>query len=208
MGSGIESDDLRSAPPVRPGPLPPRAPLWPTVLGVISIVFGAFGVLAYGCGGLFANVGMVLVSDALAEREVLDPVNAAQMDALREYMPWNLAVTVVSAGLGGLLLAGGISLCRRRRRSRAILLLWSVLRIVWAIPASAVAYLSQSAQFQGMMEAAETSGSPMPAFVFGFMRGAGMAGVAIGLLWAWALPAFMLVWLSRGNIRRDVAGWK
>ncbi len=210
MGSGIEGDDLRAepkAPPVAAVAPRPRASPWPTVLGVISIVLGALGILAYGCGSLMANVGVLFVSDAFAAKGALDPVNAASIEALREYLPWNLAVAVVSAGLAAMLLLGGISLCRRRRRGRTILRWWSVLRIAWAVPATFASYFSQAAQFNAMMEAAEASSAPMPGFMFGFMKGAGLAGVAVGLLWAWALPVFMLAWFTRRNIRQEVDGW-
>jgi len=51
-----------------------------------------------------------------------------------------------------------------------------------------------------------SGGIPMP-FGGGFYDVMIVVTLVFGLAWGWALPVFLLIWLSRGKIKNDVAGW-
>ena len=85
--------------------------------------------------------------------------------------------------------------------------IWSIGKILYAVPAAIIGYLMNVAMFEAMQEAAGSSPAPMPAGFFGVLQKLGAAGAVLGLLWFWALPVFLLVWFSRSRIRDEVAGW-
>ena len=69
-------------------------------------------------------------------------------------------------------------------------------------------YIVNTAQFEAMEQAAaESGGATVPAGIFSLVQNLGTAGVVFGLLWAWALPVFMWIWLSRRVIRAETAEW-
>ena len=203
----IENDGRTDAPPTRAGDVPEQRTAWPIVIGIIALVVGGFGVLANGCGGLVGNVAIVFFFDRSEAQGGLDPVTGAQMGVLRGFVVINAVAAVVGSVLGVLLLIGGIGLTRRRPWSRTVLVVWSITRAVYAVPAVIAGYFMSAAQFEAMEEAAESSGSAMPMGLFTLMRGVGLAGAVFALLWAWALPAFLVVWLSRDCIKKEVALW-
>ena len=194
-------------PPVEPGEIPHPTSAWPKVIGVITIVFGALGILVYGCGGLIGNVIVVALSGAAQSGGAIDPVNAAQMDVLRQYMPWTILSGLGSLALGVLLLVAGIGLLRRRSWSRKASVVWSILRMTYAIPTGVLGYIVNTAQFEAMEQAAASSSSPIPSGFFAIMHSLGPAGLGCGLVWGWALPVFLLSWFSRSKIKAEVAQW-
>jgi hypothetical protein len=180
-----------SAPPTQPGPLSatPRPPAWPTVLGVISIVFGA--------GGLFFGLLSMLMPI------VLKAAGAAQAGvslAAEQLQPWTLALHFASFCLAGLLLTAGILIVRRRPAAPTLTFVWAVLRMILVVFAATMAYSAQKAQFAAM---SGQPGSPPPSV---------SAVIAIGtaifaLLWGWAWPVFLLIWFSRSKVKAHVATW-
>ena len=203
----MEDDGPTGAPPTRAGDVPEKRTAWPIVIGIIALVVGSLAVLANGCGGLVGNVAIVFFFERLEAQGGLDPVTAAQMGVLRGFVVINAVAAVVGSALGVLLLIGGIGLMRRRPWSRTVLVVWSITRAVFAVPAVIVGYFMSTAQFEAMEEAAESSGGAMPMGLFTLMRGLGLAGAVFALLWAWTLPAFLVCWLSRDVIKKEVALW-
>ncbi len=194
----------------------PKPTVWPTVVGIIAIIFGSLGAVN---NGLCAPVGLVLsgsmggLFDKLAESQPGAGMEeqAAMMDALQDYLPANLAVSITAAILSLILLIGGIGLVKRRAWCIRTIVIWALLKMIHAVPAMAVGYLLNSEMFRAMEEAAETSsGGPgqMPAGFDAMIKGFSMAGVLIGMLWAWALPMFMLIWFARAKIRQEVTSWR
>ena len=194
-------------PPTDAGAIPPKPSSWPMVVGIIAIILGAGGILAYGCGGLIGNVGMVFVSNWMRSTGVVDPVQQAQMEVLRDYLAWNIVNSLFSTGLSILLLIAGIGLVRRRSSSMRVSIVWAILRMLWALPASVMGYAVAVAQFDAMERAAAESGDSLPAGIFGIMQAFGIVGVVLGLLWACAFPIFTLIWFSRRKIKAEIAQW-
>ena len=204
-------------PPLDPTWLPPapRQSVWPTVIGIITIIVGVVGIVQYGLcapiglgmvgalGGVFERLGQSQPGTGME-------LQAAQFDAMAVYLVPNFVVTCTAAILAIMLLVGGIGLVRRRTWSPRTLVLWGILRIFQAAPYAMVGYLANTAMFQAMEDAA-VSGPPGPGQMFpGFfaiMHALGMAGMVVQLLWFWALPVFVLIWFSRPKIRREVSTW-
>jgi len=116
------SDDL--SPPTNRDLIPSEmldvpATKWPTVFGVISIIYGGMGMLCYVFQG-----AMIAILPTLPE-----------MFRGGVEMPPILRITgaiqvIVTFGLGVFMLVGAARLLRRRRSGVAILKQWAVLRLV------------------------------------------------------------------------------
>lgn len=188
------------APPVHPGRYAPapRPPVWPVVIGVISIVFGAVGIL----GGLGGLMGPLFMGFARAG----PPEAQAGLAGIRQWLPWMIVSTLLNGAVAALLLAGGIGLVSRRPWSPRALVAWAIVRIPMVVFAGAVGYLVQDANFQAMQQ--QQSSTPAPPMPAGLMQGIVAGGVIFGILWGWAFPGFVLVWFSRPRIREQTGAWR
>ncbi len=204
-------DERHNQPDVTPPTVPTpalqqhlrRPSQWPTVIGVLAIIFGAFEVLG-GCGGIVLPWFISAMVEALPEEQPLG------MAAMVEWGRWMVAGSLAGLGLGVLLLVGGVRLMQRRPRGRTLCLTWAALRMPVVVFGLVVGYLMQQDHLVAMQEmfASDPSVPAAMSAMFGrFMQAGVLAGSVIGLLWGWALPVFMLIWFSRGKIKTEVASW-
>ncbi|MHC4946862.1 MAG: hypothetical protein ACYTG1_01175 [Planctomycetota bacterium] len=194
------------APPVRP-----VGGTWPTVLGVIGIVFGALGMVG---GFLYAVIFACVdwLTATLAEMLKNSPradVQLAQLEAMARHDTIGIVSSLVWGVLGCLLLAAGIAVMRRRAWGATGLVAWSILKMAHGLFSAWFGYIMTIDQFTAMEQAAAASSAPgPPPGMFGLMARMGGVVVVFQLLWLWALPVFLLVWLSRRTIREQVRNWK
>ncbi|MBI4579084.1 MAG: hypothetical protein HY718_05235 [Planctomycetes bacterium] len=98
-----------------------------------------------------------------------------------------------------LLLVGGVGLVGRRRWGASAAKVWAVLRMLFVLVGLAVGWQMQQASFSAMSSSGRMGGAEQ--VVMGL-------SLVLGLVWAWALPVIMLIWLSRAKIKADIARWK
>lgn len=188
--------------PAAPNPVPPMVtsvapdkPVWPTVIGVISIVYGLWGVLN-GCGGIFSPFYMQHLGGVIP-----DDQSKAVFDGLSEHFGLGLAVGLSGLLVGGLLLASGIGLILRRRWSIRAHTIWAVLAILQSGLAGVYGFYIQQTQFQAM-KAGGMPPMPIP------MEAFAVVGLFIGLVFLCVYPTFVLVWFFRATIRAQMVGWR
>ncbi len=192
------------APPTVPGPLgkPPSRPVWPTPIGIISIVFGAGGVLS----GLYGAGAPWLVSSMSSwAKYTPTTTTTAQFDPFAAMRNWAISLTIVS-GLGvlvaAMLLAGGIGLLQRKSWSATLLFWWAIVRIPLAIALTVVTIGMQQEQMTAM---SQQSGAALPAaFASGFV----WFGSILSIAWYCAYPTFIIIWMTRSAVRADVRKWR
>lgn len=182
-------------PPLSPGTVPQARTVWPTVLGVLAIIFGSLGFLQ----GILSLIGPLIVSHLpnMTAQSGFDP-----FAGMADWRGWLLIIALLTSLAGATLLIGGLLLLSRRAQSRNIILGWSVGKMLLAVFSSYVGYRIQQAQFASMAQ----SGNNM-AGMQSFMSIFGVVGVFIGVIWAWALPVFMIVWFVRRPVRLELRTW-
>jgi hypothetical protein len=192
------SDVASTSPPIVPGSAreAARPKVWPTVIGVIAIVFGVLGALG-GCGGL---VILPLVGWMSAQ---FPPEAAGSFAGMLEWRGALLVMYAAMLALGVLLAVGGVRLSRRRPGGVKIIRWWAWLKILFALGSAPITILMQVEQFETMEE---TTGETMP-FDDTTMIVILVGGAIVGAIWYCLLPAFMLIWFSALKIRNDVAQW-
>jgi hypothetical protein len=178
------------------GPFHREPSNWPSVLGVIAIIFGVLAIL----GGLWGMVSPLFVR---VFKDLMPREAAAPFDQIQSWGAWMVLNGAVMTTLAGLLLTVGIGLMRRKAWSIPWARVWAVAKMVFVVSQIALQYQIQREQFETMFQADPGSTGPPP----GFMQLLLAVGFFIGLLWGWALPVFTLVWLGRRKIREDVTSW-
>lgn len=110
---------------------------WPTVIGVISLI--------YAIGGLLCGLGYgvsVFFMEALTQMVGMDVPAPAIIKVT------GLIMSLCMLGLGILMLSGAVSTLRRRRSGPGLLRTWAMLRIVLLLIGVAVTVLTAPAQIQ------------------------------------------------------------
>lgn len=200
-GMGYAAD----APPTEHGEFvaarPPES--WPTVIGVLSIIFGALGVLGNACSivttlflGSFA--GMVPEEDA------------AELEAqLAQGVPYPGLTAGVAAGefvISILLLVGGILLLMRKRQGVPLLKAFAWLDLLMNTLGVVLSYFTMQAQMQAAQNDPNMQQMlPGPAAM---MQGMGSVMLVLGWLFSAVWPVFLIVWFSRQRIRDAVDSWE
>lgn len=182
---------LPPTPPTAPGAVLEPVPVtkWPKVLGVISIILGVLGAL----GAVWGVVGMTVMSGFMqsAPPEVL-----AQLEQMKG---WTIAASILSFPVCLLLLATGIGLVSRRQWSITTAKIWAVLKMLLVVFSMGMTWQMQGASFRS--NPAMAGGGNMVTVIQA-------VSMIFGLAWGWALPVFMLIWLSRTKIKTETAAWK
>ncbi len=186
-------------PPTELGDAPERRSGWPTMIGIIAVVFGVLGVLG-GCSGLVFNVFAAIWGSSM---QWMPEVQKAQFEVMRQYVVPTSISMVVATVVAAWLLVAGIGVLRRRPWSRGATVGWAVAKIIYAIPA----YFLNKAQFEAMEQAAIDSGTPIPTGIFTIMQSVGGAMMGWSILWVWALPLFLIIWFRWAPVKTEVERW-
>ena len=168
------------------------------MIGTIAIVFGILGALG-GC------LGLVMGPVMKALFEVMPTQQAAGMSWMSEWQWWMLTGSLLGLTLGVLLLVGGLGLQSRRGWGRRVCLGWAGLKVLLVVVNAIIQFQMALDQAEAMKN--DPNVQAMPAQFAIIMESFGMIGVIVGVIWGWALPVFLLVWLSRRKIRAEVQSW-
>ncbi len=174
---------------------PPPKSVWPTVLGIIMIVFGSLGTL----GAIWRLIGLVAMRPMLQNT----PQGPMQLYAWDKLGLWVPAVSVLFLLAEAWLLTAGIQLLRRKANARFLSLSWTGVKVAATIFSMVVNYFVQLAQQEYAAQHQSSGAMAMQSVMHNFA----MIGMVIGFLWAIALPAFLLIWMSRAKIKDEMAQW-
>jgi len=202
-------------PPLLPYVPPRREPVWPKVVGIISLCLGGLHLLC-GLVGMLVSTALQSMMGAFPRMRFPRPLpttgpatrphpeafpfedfNPFEMFQIPDWIHYGqIAFQVLGLLVAGLLLYAGISLLQKRRRGRSLHLVYVVLQtltvagtVVITVALMNSIFPSAPRFFRKMIEAQSVLGAVMQAL--------------IGL----AYPVFLLVWFCRRKIRAQVAEW-
>lgn len=177
-------------------PPPVRRPVWPTVIGILSICFGGLGLLC-GSIGMIANlVGPFKDMTKMASPSGLDFTPPSGLHAA------TVATSLLGLTIAILLLIGGILVLRRRRAGVALHVAYIVLQFLNVVASMAVQYMMVSWMQSKFGELAQAPHMPMEAFKVQMV-----VAMATTALFGLPYPIFLAVWFLRPVIRQQVASW-
>jgi len=185
-----------SEPPIMYDSLPPPRSSWPKVIGIISIIFGSFGLLCYGCNSAVTIAQPWLAGMVPADQQ---PVTIQGMQLV-----FSIFVACGSFLLSLLLLIGGFALTMRKYWSVGALKWWAILRILLAFISTIIgfAYLEETIQQLNDQFAQQSMSMPMT-----FTNSLMIMSIILGLLMALIWPVFLLIWSARSSVRREIESW-
>ncbi|HVZ94884.1 MAG TPA: hypothetical protein VG797_10275 [Phycisphaerales bacterium] len=177
---------LPAAPPTYRGTAPKqvRPPVWPTVIGVISIILGV--------GGILSGIWAILMFNVFGQFMGTMPGGQTMT---HDYGKLMLFTSVVAVLIAGLLLCAGIALVRRRRVAVPLHITWAIIKIVYAIGASIVGHFVQQVQLDAMNNDPQFAGAGTRAVGLG-LGWFSVIGIIIGIAWYSVYPVFILIWFG------------
>lgn len=193
-GSEAQGPELSvpMAPPTQAPPPLERARVWPTVVGVISIIYASMGLLGAFCGLAYPFILPWYVDWmrglGLSEQEV------QEMEASMPPIGWTVFASVVGLALVILLFVGAVRLLRRQASGARLCALWSWVIIPWTIIATGITLVIQL-------------NAPAPSGGQGEQIGTAIGTVIVALI-ELVLPTFMVIWFLRPTIKSQVAQWR
>ena len=176
---------------------------WPTVLGILAMIFGGFGVLQ-AAWGIIMTITIALGGNApfMSSAGPGAPDPAVFNAAMRQHTTQNILANSGIFIAAVLLLIAAIALVRRSPKARPLMLGWALLKIVVGIFSAWVGAMAQRSTFQAM--SAQPGMAAMPGALGPMMEN---FTLLFASLWYAALPVFMLIWFNLGFVRREIAAW-
>lgn len=192
----IPPPPIKRHPPTSPGPVERtyEGRVWPNLVGIAVVVLQGLGLL----------VSLAYALSLLIDYEKLfgNFAPAQTFAATEQWKPHLFASYATAALLAVLAIVGGSFVLLRRRLGVRLLIVWSVLRLPYAVWASWVNALVQRDTASAM--GGLTIGPTAPPNMLGMMF---WITLAMGITVALALPLFLLIWFHVPRIRRQVRVW-
>ncbi|MBX3361786.1 MAG: hypothetical protein KF912_01825 [Phycisphaeraceae bacterium] len=199
LAPSAQSAPLRLHPPTSPGPVEPNEEgrIWPNMIGIGVIVLQGLG--------LIASIGSAAAS--LIDLNSLFGVGGMGMgemiDVAKKWQPYLLACYAIAGVLAVVAIFGGAMLLTRRRLGVHLLIIWSLLRIPYAIFVSWATTGMQRDNLAAMSNAGAI-GPQVPGMTSVMV----WTSLLMSFVVAMAIPAFLLIWFSVKPIRRQTRLWR
>ena len=164
---------------------------WPSVLGVLGIVYG-------GLAALKRLVGILWIA-MWADAAAVSPITAGVTRVAISNVPqvgWIVTTHLVWLGLSVVLIVGSLEILRQHRAGVPVCRVWAWLAIGWATVESVIGY----------WWLATLTGFAPPALPAGWLSGA-LSVAMLALLLRLAFPILLLAWLSRPAVRTACESW-
>lgn len=186
-----------ATPPTTVGyvPPPPRQSVWPTVLGIISIIWGGLGTLGWCSTGVFALIWKPYMG-FLTSNMPANQGEAEMFEKMRFDDPLILVCAVLGLLLSIWLIVAGVYLIKRRPEGPRWCRIYSLLYIPIVVGYAFFYTRMQMGLFETLPDAPRESANIMAVFT-----------AVLTFLFYAAWPVFLLIWLSRSKIKTEVAGW-
>lgn len=168
------------------------------IVAILALLGG--GVML--CGGL---AGLATVAMRPAQRQIFealppDPMRDAQLAMLDDdFLPWQVAGSVVQLGASGLLIAAGVGLILRRGWGRTLGLAGGALALVWAALNVAVSLQTFDAVIESMPPDPNV---PPGAVKLGMTIGAVAVGGCMG-----GIPLVCMILLLTPAVSAEIKAW-
>ena len=179
-------------PPTQAPPPPVRASVWPTVVGIIGIIYASLGLFGTFCGLAFLFI-LLSYADWLESFGISEQW-MQEMQASMSPVSWTVPASVAGLALASLLFVGAVRLLRRQVSGAKLCALWSWIIIPWTIIATVITLVFH-------FNTPAPSGGPGEQIGTAIVT---VIGTVIGLVF----PVFVVIWFSRPTIKSQVAQWR
>ncbi len=189
------------------GEVPTRA-AWPTVIGVLCLLYGLFGFVSNSCG-LFWQQGQKVFFSMTGIPDVEIPSDIATMTMISGLLGMCLVI---------LLVVGSVLLLRRRPSAMKFLKIWVVLQLILTIAAVVAGFLMIDSNIEyservtdavrEMLSERGDNADAVPRQSEEEMRRSAYMGLIFGVPMQLAFPVVIGLLLTRRKWREQAAGWE
>ena len=198
--SDLPSEPVSSAPPVEAGPIEPQQTKWPTVIGVIGIVFSSLGLFC-SCAGFLAVPLQRMGVEMQRSAGRTDPFAEAQLAVAQQFQIPMIVLIAIALVPTIWLLCASIMLVRRQQRARVHFIGWALASLLMLALNIGLQILMAQAMLVELEKAGESQ------LVGRIWLTAGIQAV-VTLLLSLATQGFILFWFSRRKITQEVSQWR
>jgi hypothetical protein len=190
---------VKHTPPTHAALLPAVPRAWPTVIGVIGVIYGSL-MLVCNCGGVFTLRIFRWLNDFAVRSGEPDLVLQIQVRVLERIQALFIVHSVLAMAASAWLLIASIGLIRLRAWARRGLIAWATAELCLILSS-----LTLQAVLTGMTVRILQRESPDEDAAMVWVESA--LTMAATVLFSVVLPVFLLVWFYRARIRQEVAAW-
>lgn len=169
---------------------------WPKGFGITSIVFGALGLICFGCGSI--NLILTPMLSNLSPQSPAGPSGAQ--------LAMQAASTLLSFCLSIWLLIAGIGLVRFKPWSVRNHQLWALVKIVIVVLGTCLSYLFAEESVRQVNDQLSQQGQVTPPFTMSVEIM--YIVLSVSLVWFLVYPVILLLFMSRNKIREEIQTWE
>jgi amino acid transporter len=172
---------MSQVPPIEPMlDLPEERPSWPKVVGIVSILWGALGLVCNGCG---------VASPLLMGMVQMPPEMGPMPDVMKPGLG-QLVLAGIGLAMSVVLIIAGVATLQRQNAGRTLHLLWSVVNLVLVVVAIVMTLIVMGEQ------AAWVKDNPDSPWAKQYSPFATYIGIAFTVVLGGAWPVFCLIWFG------------
>lgn len=162
---------------------PAEPPVWPKVIGIISIVLASLSLVCGGCG-IFQNIAAVAQGGSA--------IQAPSGGTMQLPPPPMAAIVLMVVGWfwAILLVVAGVQTLRRIAGGRTLHLVYAAVSVLMCIANTLVTWSYVQSTVQAL------SADPQMAQMQGFITGVMWGSVCFGLVLGLGYPIFLLIWFG------------
>lgn len=180
---------------------------WLMVIGIICIVFGILGVMGsiWQAAAPFTMQYMANIIPGQSSEQI-----QATVDSMTRWRYPLLGVGVGDLILSGVLILCGVQLINSKPGCIGLFQKWAIAKILFSLVSVSVTTMAQMEQMKVSMQLQMQTmgpGGPPPQFMETMLMITLVFTVIFGLVFACALPVFILIWFSRKKVKAEIATW-
>jgi len=179
-----------------------RRPVWPTVIGIICIVYGSLDALRFcACG----TIEPWLLNGPFDPSAAWTPGHGAKILAMGQLARIMLLLNTLAGVAGLALVAGGIGLLTRKQWGALLCRGWIIVKVVFVLGASVMQVLVIRAEIDGLPTDPHPRLDAPEAVQIGVVLAC--FGLAFGLWWRLVLPVILYECFSRRDVKEEIVRW-
>ncbi|MFG0247310.1 MAG: hypothetical protein ACF8OB_00370 [Phycisphaeraceae bacterium JB051] len=179
---------------------------WPTVIGIISIIFGSLGAL----GSVYQAVAPFLMGMAAGFVPEDDEQARVMFESMAKWKFPLMGVGIVNLIFYIILIVCGAKLVGHHAAASSLHKKWAIAKILFSLVGVTITTMAQISQMRLTMQQQSQAmgGGGGAQFFETAMMVAMVVAVLMGLVFACAYPVFVLIWFSREKVKNEVQSWE
>lgn len=172
---------MSQVPPIEPMlDLPEERPSWPKVVGIVSILWGALGLVCNGCG-----VASPLLVGMIPENPQMGPMPDVLKPGLAQ-----LVLAGIGLGMSVVLIIAGVATLQRQKAGRTLHLVWSGVNLVLLVVGIAMTFSVMGEQVAWVKD------NPDNPWAKQYSAFGTYIAIAVSVILGGGWPVFCLIWFG------------